>query len=333
MKHHLIISVLSVITFFSCSNEILSPIEKEDPQFIFNEFWTFVDQNYIFFKHKNIDWDSIYLVYSSQLNSNMSEEELFSVCESALLELKDNHNRIKSNFRSGLSYNVQEGFEIHFSLDLVKEKYLLSSFETSGSLTYGILENEISYVHINEMNRYGQFRNLIRAFKESGSKGLILDLRDNGGGDSNPIPEILSDFVTRETDLGYYVEKAGPDHDDKTEPLLVKAQPDLNFHFDLPVAVLINRNSYSASSYCASMFGELEQVTLVGQITGGGAGGNMPYQLSNGWIVSVSVSDFLDSRFHSIESGVKPDISIENTLDDILNKRDVMLEEAITIFK
>ena len=77
------------------------------------------------------------------------------------------------------------------------------------------------------------------------------------------------------------------------------------------------------------MIKSLPNVTLVGQVTGGGAGGHLGYQLSNGWQIRVSVSDFLDKNGQSTEVGVRPDVSITNTLDDIKNGRDIMLEKAI----
>ena len=71
--------------------------------------------------------------------------------------------------------------------------------------------------------------------------------------------------------------------------------------------------------------------TLVGQVTGGGGGGNAGYELSNGWVVAISVSDFLDVEGNTVELGVVPDIAIENTQEDIQNNRDRMLEKAMEI--
>ena len=69
------------------------------------------------------------------------------------------------------------------------------------------------------------------------------------------------------------------------------------------------------------------------QITGGGAGGNLGLEMSNGWLLAVSVSDFLNSNFQSIESGVHPDVSIENEQEHILSGEDVMLQQAINIIR
>ena len=74
---------------------------------------------------------------------------------------------------------------------------------------------------------------------------------------------------------------------------------------------------------------EITAITVVGQVTGGGAGGNMGYQLSNGWVVAISVSDYIDVEGSSIELGVSPDIVIENNGADLKSGVDKMLEKAI----
>jgi len=73
----------------------------------------------------------------------------------------------------------------------------------------------------------------------------------------------------------------------------------------------------------------LPNVTLVGQITGGGGGGNAAYQLPNGWTVKVSVSTFLDVESNDIEPGVTPHIALNNTVAELDLGRDAILERGI----
>jgi len=160
-------------------------------------------------------------------------------------------------------------------------------------------------------------------------KRLIIDLRDNSGGDSNDVPELLNDFVDERTYLGSYIEKSGPKRTDETDPIDVFAEPDLNFNFDQDVKILINRKCFSATSYMAAMCKNLINFKLVGQITGGGGGGNAGFELSNGWLVAISVSDFIDKEGRSIELGVEPDVFIENNAADLNQNIDRMLEEAL----
>ena len=61
----------------------------------------------------------------------------------------------------------------------------------------------------------------------------------------------------------------------------------------------------------AAIYRAITGVTLVGQVTGGCGGGNSGYQISNGRIMGISVSDFLDQDSKSIEAGVDPDVIVE----------------------
>ena len=74
------------------------------------------------------------------------------------------------------------------------------------------------------------------------------------------------------------------------------------------------------------MIAHLDNFTLVGQITGGGGGAAPAYELPNGWVVGVSSNYFLDAQQHHIENGVSPEIEVSNTQDDLIARRDPMLE-------
>ena len=326
MKIIYALAALFLLSLPSCEQEIVN-----NPNEVFDDFWTFVDENYIFMEDKNINWDSVYRVYQPLAAQSSSEQQLFDVCSNALLELKDGHSSLQSEFANSPIYDYREGYDIHFSFDVVESSYLSSPSERNGSLYYSKI-GSVGYVYFERMNRYGSFNNIVSQMIDEGITGLIIDLRDNGGGDSNPVPKMLSEYVNESTLLGSYIEKPGPGRRDVTQPLPVFANPG-NEPIDIPIVALINRNGYSATSYFSAMLSALPNVRLVGQKTGGGAGGNYGYQLINGWIIKVSVSDFLDYNNETIELGVDPDVLIENTESDILSNQDKMLEKAIEVLE
>lgn len=298
---------------------------------LFDEIWTYVDEHYIYFEMKEVDWDDLYSTYRSRVTESTKAEELYEVCHAMLLELRDGHNFLRSEELNYPAYNFRQGYEVHFSAQTVQDSYINGDLVREGNLYYGVLEAEIGYIYIHRMSKYGSLPTIIKSFKEQGLKGLVIDIRNNGGGDSNPVIDMLGEFVKEPTTLGYYIEKSGPAHDDVTPPLEVKAIPSSSFYFDLPVTVITNRGSFSAASYLASMFGEVPGVTLVGQRTGGGGGGNLGYQLSNQWFIAVSASDFINTSQESIEPGVTPDILVENTEERLAQGIDDMLEKAIEV--
>ena len=331
MKYSFFLSFLYIVTLCSCSSHLIGPLmEQYDPIEIYDEFWTYVDENYIFFDLKDIDWDEQRAIAMNSINPEMSQEELFDVIDASLLALEDNHSRMQGLGRSHTSFNYTEGYDIHFSLDVVEQNYSSTDLDSHGSLRYGILDSGVGYIHFSQMNRYGAFGQIIREMKDQGVIGLAIDVRNNGGGDSNPVPALLSDFTDEEIFLGSYIEKAGPSHDDVT-PLLPAMTSATSYDFGLPVVMITNRRGYSATSYFAAMAKEVPSVTVIGQTSGGGGGGNLGYQLSNGWVVAVSVSDFIDTAGSSIEFGVEPDITVVNSETDLTTGIDKMLEYAVDI--
>lgn len=327
MKSFIIILIAISSLLIGCAQDISNNNAE-----IYEEFWTFVDENYIYFEEKQVNWDQVRERYISRLHDLSSKEDLFNALEGSLLTLRDNHNRLEAPFQKGKSYNFKAGFEIHFSPDLVESDYIAGDFTNTDDLFHGYI-GDVLYIYISTMKYNRSLRNLIRREYREDLAGIILDIRGNGGGNSNGVPDLLGDFVKEKTLLGSYIEKSGPAHTDRSIPLPVYAEPSSDFYFDKPVAVLTDRGSYSASSYFAAMLKGLENVTLVGQITGGGGGGNSGYQLSNDWVLAVSVSDFIDKEEKTIETGVQPDIAIENTAKGIANGEDEMLERALGIFK
>lgn len=321
-----ILLLITAGTLCSCST---SRMDQTEPRQVFDEFWTWVDENYIYFEEKAVDWDSVYQVYAEDVELIGTDEELFALMEQALLTLKDSHNRLESPFRRAKTHPFTEGYEVHFSDALVSERYLSDSLGSQGNLSWGLLQDSIGYIYLSDFTRYSAFRSVMEDMASREVSKLIVDVRSNGGGDSNAVPALLSVLVEEETLLGSYIEKSGPARDHVTAPIAERAYPDPDFHFSIPVVVLINRGSYSATSYFAAMIKGLPGVTIMGQRTGGGGGGNLGYQLSNGWLVAVSVSDFLDKEGQSIEPGVLPDVWVENTAADITAGRDRMLERAI----
>ncbi len=300
-----------------------------DPKVLFDEFWTFVDKNYIYFDAKKIDWDAVYQKYRPQINVQSTEDELFAIMDAAVVELQDAHSLLVKPKKVGTQYDFRSGYNINFDPNHIKSKYVKDSLGQEGNLYWALMDGHVGYIYLPKFNDFLAFEKVLRVMKNLNVKKLIIDVRNNGGGNSNPVPGLLGTLVRQKTLLGSYVEKIGPAHDDIVKPIPMYAHPRADFHFDIPTAVLINRGCYSATTYFAAMIKELPNVTLVGQGTGGGAGGHLGYQLSNGWQIRVSVSDFLDKHGVSVELGVSPDLEIENTKEDIQNGIDRMLEKAM----
>ena len=325
MNRSIILAFLLSILYTGCAQKTNTGIQE-----LYKEFWTHVDENYIYFKQKGVNWDAQKVQWLTYLAEQDSQDDLFYAMEQSLLALKDGHNLLRAPSKRAKTYNFRTGYDVHFDLDVVKNNYLQDSVTIHDGINYSKI-NQLVYLHIKAMQYNNSLEQIIRSLDPQDTQGLIIDIRGNGGGNSNGVPHLLGLFVKEKTYLGAYLEKSGPGHNDVTEPLPVYANPRADLHLDYPVVVLTDRGSYSASTYFAAMFKGLPNVAIVGQQTGGGGGGNAGYELSNGWVVAVSVSDFIDKDGGSIEPGVVPDILVENSEDDLKQGRDQMLEKAIKV--
>ena len=146
-------------------------------------------------------------------------------------------------------------------------------------------------------------------------KGMILDLRQNGGGSSANAEKLLSIFDCHGQVLHQVQMKAGPSHDAFTEPYLVRAADSSMFgqnYYNKPVAVLVDRGSFSATSFFALDTKSFDNIKLFGDYTGGGLGLPNGGALPNGWTYRFSISRTLtaDGQHPEWENGVPPDVRV-----------------------
>ena len=159
-------------------------------------------------------------------------------------------------------------------------------------------------------------------------KGLIIDIRNNGGGMITTAEKLASAFTDKKIHCGYMQHKTGPGHNDFSEPEKTYLEPSEGAIWLRPVVVLTNRGVYSAANHFVMLMRELPNVLVVGDKTGGGSGLPMSYTLPNGWVVRMSACPTLDKQGNSTEFGIEPDLKIDITSDDWNNGRDTMIETA-----
>ena len=302
----------------------------------FDQLWETLDRHYCFFGWKSVDWDAVYIKYSSRISDSMNSRELFNVCADMLDELKDGHTNLSAPFNTSYYSAWWSDYPQNFDLRLIEEYYFNFNYQSLGSVTYGILSNNIGYI------RYGSFEtdlgdgNWNWIFNTLAScDGLVIDVRDNGGGMLDAVEPIISHFITEHTLVGYIRHKTGPEHDDFSEPFAYyyDPAPSGSIMWQKPVVVLTNRSTFSAANNFVSIMKLLPQVKIVGATTGGGCG--MPYssELPNGWGVRFSASVIYDAQMQITEFGVDPSPGCEVDLDPLLALQgiDTMLEKAFEV--
>ena len=143
---------------------------------------------------------------------------------------------------------------------------------------------------------------------------MIIDMRQNGGGSINNVANLLSIFDNHKQLLYKTQVKKGPGHDEFTDDLEVYAADSSILGKDnaytKPVAVLIDRGSYSATSFFSVCTQSYDNIQLFGDYTGGGLGLPNGGILPNGWTYRFSTSRTIAPDGQNYENGVPPDVRV-----------------------
>ncbi len=329
-----ILFILSTLLLFSSCEKLFfdEAIETNDPMTNFEYLWNECDRKYSYFELKKINWDSIKTVYTGKVYPGMSDDSLFNVLGAMLSALKDDHTNLISDFnisRFGVKYLGQDNFDWRIIVD----HYLGSDYYISGPLKHNFLPDEnIGYVRFSEFSgiKNENLDFVLNRYKFT--DGIILDIRENGGGYISDVFKILSRFINTKT-LIYYVKiKTGEGHNDFSEPEPTYIYPYSGIKYLKKVIILTDRGTYSAGSLTSLGSKALANVSLVGDYTGGGLGLPNGEQLPNGWSFRFSVTQTLTlDKNPEYEKGVPPDYHVLFDWNN-LNK-DEILEKAIEIIK
>lgn len=326
---------LRIIYYLLLVGILFSACEKADkynpsPRDNFEALWQILDENYCFFEFKDIDWDEVHDRYSVQINETMSQYDLFEVLGKMLAELKDGHTNLFSSFDVARYWAWYEDYPANFNAEIQKN-YQGTDYKIAGGLKYKRLSNDqVGYVY------YGNFSsgvgesnldNMFIHFKDC--RGLILDVRNNGGGAMSNSDRITQRFLEEKILTGYVTYKTGNGHTDFSSPYPLYLSPSDRLRWTKPVIVLTNRQCYSATNNLVSIMRLLPHVTVMGDCTGGGSGFPFSSELPIGWGIRFSACPILDADKKHTEFGIEPDEKVSMTEEDMKKGKDTIIEAAI----
>lgn len=322
------ILLLSCFLFSACEKGTdYDPSPREN----FEALWKIIDENYCFFEFKKVDWDEVHDKYSVQIKDTMNQFALFDKLGEMLAELQDGHTNLISSFNMSRYWGWYEDYPKNFNQDIINDNYLGKDYNIAGGLKYKrIADGKIGYVYYGSFSSGVGENNLDYMFLHfKDCKGLIFDVRDNGGGSMAYADRIAARFLTERILTGYSQYKKGNGHNDFTEPKAMYLSPSERIRWTRPVAVLTNRHSYSATNDFVNIMHLLPQVTTMGDRTGGGSGLPFSSELPNGWSVRFSACPILDAKKQHTEFGIDPEVSVSLTNEDIQKGKDTIIEAAI----
>jgi carboxyl-terminal processing protease len=214
----------------------------------------------------------------------------------------------------------REGSEI--PLEFVIERAVI----TLNTVDHEMLNGQIGYIRLYTFgaNTANEFNNAFNDLLDEGATGLIIDLRDNSGGYVDTAVEIASDFIPSGTIL---IEEWG----DGTRNQFLATQKPIST--DIPLVVLVNGGSASASEIVAGALQDYDRAELVGTKTyGKGLIQNWIELVNDSGAIRVTIARWLTPKEQQIQgNGLQPDHVVELTEENIQARYDAQLKTALNI--
>ena len=219
---------------------------------------------------------------------------------------------------------------------------------------FRMLDDRVAYMALNSFSSseiVDEFRAKLPDL--SAASAIIIDLRENGGGNSNNSSAIVGHFTTEpfkgaswRTPIHDAVYRAWGKVSDQYPSLekykdyyyghvyrsveATEHQPSDGIKLSTPTLVLIGRKTASAAEDFLIMADDIDHLTTMGEPTHGSTGQPLSLELPGGGTARISAKrDFYPDGREFIGLGVQPDILVQSTVDDIRAGRDAVLEKAL----
>ena len=303
--------------------------------------WKIMDEHYCFFdlkeKELGVNWDDVHARYASQVSDDMSRTQLFEFLGNMTGELRDGHVNLSSAFDFARNWSWKEDYPANFS-DSLYRRYMGTDYRIANSMEYRILDDNTGYLYCPTFeNEFGAGNLDEILLYLAPCNGLIIDLRNNGGGMLTSAQTLAARFTNETVTVGYMQHKTGTGHNDFSSKEKQEIDPGKGIRWQKNVCVLTNRSVYSAANEFVKYMKAIaknekskggKNITVIGDTTGGGAGMPFSSELPNGWGIRFSACPMSDVDGNSTEFGIDPDIKVDMTDDDMTRGIDSIIERA-----
>ena len=198
---------------------------------------------------------------------------------------------------------VRDGKEIE--LTITRKKITVEHVESQ------MLNNNIAYIQVDSFDSGVErsFEEQITALKNQGAKGIIIDLRSNGGGIVDEATGIADLFLEKNATILITKSK-----DAEEQTIKSKNNPIIT---NIPVVVLVNEGTASASEILAGALKENYGATIVGKTTYGKGVIQTLYNLADGSGLKITTDEYYTPNHNKINKiGITPDVEVDLTIDE-----------------
>lgn len=266
---------------------------------------------------------TVYKGSSAELNGVKAGDVITAIDGKSLLSMKPGQALERLSGETGTRLALQllrDGESI--SVNLIRQQLEIES------VTYRVVNDNIGYIQITTFNSRTaeQFTNALNMLTTVGAKALIIDVRQNSGGVTSALKPILNQFVPSAV-------AATVEYADGSRKTLIET--DSTDSLDLPVAVLVDSATASASELFAAVMRDEYGALLIGTNTYGKAVMQNTFEFSDGSALTLSVGTIYTRSGTWNETGLKPDYSVELTAgatpDSVDDDSDAQLQKAVEV--
>lgn len=187
-----------------------------------------------------------------------------------------------------------------------------------------VIDEDIGYIAISQFatTTAAEFSKHLQDLLDKGIKGLVIDVRDNGGGVTDAVEGVVDNLIEKDLVIYYTSDKNG-----KKVYAYSKKDP----MTDVPVVVLANQNSASASEILIAALKDHKRATIVGEKSYGKGVVQQLISMADGSAIKVTVEKyFTPSGMDIHKKGISPDYTV--VLDES-STVDIQLEKAVELLK
>ena len=218
---------------------------------------------------------------------------------------------------------AREGEDDYLDLVVTRKKI------ESPTVSYEVKKDNIGYIEVTSFDNVttNQFKEALIELQKKKVKGLVIDLRNNPGGNLDVVVDMLDMFLSKGQLIVYTEYKKV----NRTETYRAQNEAIV----DLPLAVLVNENSASASEIFAGAIKDYKIGKIVGKTTFGKGIVQTVLPLKDGAAIKFTIAKYITPKGKYIHGkGIKPDVEIEFSKKEYEeNKVDTQLDMAISQVK
>lgn len=194
------------------------------------------------------------------------------------------------------------------------------------TVEYRMMEDGVGYIAVSEFDlvTYKQYKQALEDLEGQGMKGLVVDLRNNPGGNLSTVCEML-DLMLPEGLIVYTEDKDGNRDEERSDEA---------HQFHLPLAVLMNGNSASASEIYAGAIQDYGTGVIVGTQSYGKGVVQQIFDLKDGTSVKLTIAEYFTPKGRNIHgTGITPDVEVEYELNEEDPEADNQLDKAVEVLR